>query len=142
MKKIISGLLFVLLITTNTIYAQQNKNKKAQQIEAIKIAFISGRLNLNDNESVHFWPVYKQYLTEMAQLLQQKKRSRELNNSNPDKSIDDDFSYDAKILELKKKYRNEFRKSLSAEKLKTLYVAERDFREELIKQLKQRGDDK
>ncbi|MFC5282703.1 hypothetical protein [Pedobacter alpinus] len=143
MKNIITILFFALFMATNIAFAQQNqsRNKKTQQIEAIKMGFISGRLNLTDEESASFWPVYKQYQKETAQLLQQKKKARELNSTNPNKSVDDDFIFDTKILELKKKYRNEFRKSLNPEKLKALYLAERDFRTELIKQLKQRAND-
>lgn len=124
----------------NVSLAQQN-NKKAKQIEAIKFGYISGRLNLSDDESDEFWPLYKQYQSEWGQLLAEKKRNRIENSNNPDKAVDDDFSVESKLLDLKKRYRMSFSKILSPEKVKKLYQAERDFREELIKQLKNRPND-
>lgn len=116
----------------------QHPNKKTQQIEAIKFGYISGKLELNDEESKEFWPLYKGYQAEWNQLIKQKKQSRIANANDPNKTVDDDFTFDTKLLELKKKYRMEFSKVLPPEKLKKLYQAERSFREELIKQLKNR----
>ena len=120
-----------------TSYAQK-PSKKTQQIEAIKFGYISGRLELSAEESREFWPLYKTYQAEWNQLLRQKKQRRIDNASDDSKTVDDDFVYDGRLLELKKKYRMEFGKILPPEKLKKLYQAERGFREELIKQLKNR----
>lgn len=140
-RKIYLGLLMMFFISLNiNAQAPQNRNKKAQQIEAIKVGFISGRLNLTDDESSRFWPMYKQYQKEMNQIMQQKKQNRAQNATDANKSIDDDFYFESKMLELKKMYRLEFGKILPPEKVKKLYVAERDFREELIKQLKQKRE--
>lgn len=119
------------------VFAQQNQ-KKAQQIESIKFGYISGKLDLTNNESEEFWPLYRNYQSEWNNLLKQKKQNRIANANNPDRAVDDDFLLDEKILALKKRYRVEFGKVLSAEKLKKLYQAERSFREELIKQLRNR----
>ncbi len=120
-------------------FAQQNGGKRAKQLEAIKIGYITRRLDLTPEESKRFWPVYNQYQTELNELLRAKKQNRNQNSADPDKSIDADFGYDTKILEVRKRYRIAFGKLLSAEKVKALYIAERDFREELIRQLKQRN---
>ncbi|WP_017259424.1 hypothetical protein [Pedobacter arcticus] len=133
---------FVVAITfslgINQVSFAQQPNKKTQQIEAIKFGYISGKLELNDEESKEFWPLYKDYQAEWNQLIKQKKQSRIANANDPNKAVDDDFSFDSRLLELKKKYRMEFGKVLPPEKIKKLYQAERSFREELIKQLKNR----
>lgn len=136
-------LLFILWCGTNPLFAQgkQQKNQiRAKQIESIKIGYITGRLSLSPEESQKFWPVYNQLQEDQAQIVKQKKQARLENAGNPDQLIDDDFYFDTKILELKKKYRHEFGKILPPEKVKALYIAERDFREELIKQLKKRSE--
>ena len=136
-------LLFILLCGTKPLFAQgnqQNNQKRAKQIEAIKIGYITGRLSLSPEESQKFWPVYYQFQADQAQIIKQKRQARLQNAENPDQLIDDDFYFDTKILELKKKYRYEFGKILPPEKVKALYIAERDFREELIKQLKKRSE--
>lgn len=137
---LLTKLLFtiVLFISVTSSSFAQKPNKNAKQIEAIKFGYLSGRLNLTAEESQAFWPLYKQYQTEINALLKQKRQARLDNNSSPEKAVDDDFYFESKLLELKKEYRKSFGKVLSSEKLKKLYQAERSFREELIKQLKNR----
>lgn len=122
-----------------SVSVAQKKPNRAKHIETIKFGFVAGRLNLTADESSAFWPLYKDYQTAFYSLLKQKKQSRLANANNPEKAVDDDFSYDSKILALKKDYRKAFGKVLPPEKIKMLYQAERDFREELIKQLKNRS---
>ncbi|MBU0697288.1 MAG: hypothetical protein KKE39_12320 [Bacteroidetes bacterium] len=143
MRRLIYILIFLITVFSKDSIAQGGGGmnpKRSKQIEAIKIGFITRRLNLTPEESQNFWPVYNQYQDELNQLLQQKKQNRIANADNPDKLVDDDFNYDSKILEVRKKYRREFSKTLSPEQIKSLYAAEREFREELIKQLRQRSN--
>ena len=112
-----------------------------KEIEAIKIGYLTRRLSLTPDESREFWPVYNAYQKELSSINKQKRENRNTQNANPEKLVDNDFKFDTQILEVKKKYRLEFAKILSAEKVKTLYIAEREFREELIKQLKSRRED-
>jgi hypothetical protein len=141
MKRILIITSFVLSLIAQISLAQTRPaGEKWKQIESIKIGFFTKKLNLTTEESQKFWPVYNQYQHELYKLTKQKKEAREQNASNPDQSIDDDFDFDTKILNHKKKYRLEFGKILSAEKVKTFYIAEREFKEELIKQLKNRSD--
>jgi Spy/CpxP family protein refolding chaperone len=143
MRRLTYLLIFFITVLSKDSIAQGGGGmnpKRAKQIEAIKIGYITRRLNLTPEESQNFWPVYNQYQNELNQLLQQRRENRNSNSDNPDKLIDDDFNYDSKILEARKKYRKEFTKILSPEQIKSLYTAEREFREELIKQLKQRDN--
>lgn len=123
-----------------TVSKAQKNSGKAKQIEAIKFGYISGRLELNAEESQNFWPLYKQYQTEWNQLNKQKRQSRIDNANDADKLVDNDLEFDENLLALRKKYRVLFGKVLGSEKLKKLYQAERSFREELIKQLKNRPE--
>jgi Spy/CpxP family protein refolding chaperone len=143
MRRLTYLLIFFMTILSKASIAQGGggmNSKRSKQIEAIKIGYITRRLDLTPAESQNFWSVYNQYQDELNQLLHQKKQNRIANSDHPDKLVDDDFSYDSKILEVRKKYRHEFSKILSPEKVKSLYSAEREFREELIKQLKQRAN--
>lgn len=141
MKRILIITLFVLsLITKGALAQTRPAGEKWKQIESIKIGFFTKKLDLTTEESQKFWPIYNQYQHELFKILKQKKEARVQNANNPDQTIDDDFDYDTKILNHKKKYRIEFGKILPADKVKALYLAEKDFKEELIKQLKNRGE--
>jgi hypothetical protein len=141
MKKHIYILLTFLFSITFAFAQQPNAGKRVKEIEAIKIGYLTRRLALTPEESRGFWPIYNAFQKELLDINRQKKENRIAQNANPEKLVDNDFKFDTQILELKKKYRLEFAKVISAEKIKTLYIAEREFREELIKQLKSRREE-
>jgi hypothetical protein len=142
MRYLLYIFLFLFCCTTPlfSLGQQQNIQKRSKQIEAIKIGYITRRLALTPEESQKFWPVYDQFQEEQSQLIKQKRQARIQNAENPDQLVDEDFYFETKMLELRKKYRQEFGKILSPEKVKALYIAEREFKEELIKQLKKRSE--
>ena len=141
MKKIIFAFILVLAQVLTCEHSNaQTKKPNSREIETIKIGFITRRLELTPEESQKFWPVYNQYQKDLSSLNQQKRQARIRNANDPDQLVDDDFSFDTKILEMRKKYRFKFNQVISNEKVKRLYIAERDFREELIKQLRKRRE--
>lgn len=142
MKKPFYILIFLMMLFGTSSFAQGvggSNPKRARQIEAIKIGFITRRLDLSPEQSQKFWPVYNQFEDNLNDVFRQKRQNRIANADHPDKLIDDDFAYDSKILEIKKDYRHKFSDILTPEQLKSLYLAEKDFRDELIKQLKNRA---
>ena len=52
--------------------------------------------------------------------------------------IEDDLDYQQQVITLKRKYNDSFLKVISAQQLADLYTAEREFRQLLMQQLKQR----
>lgn len=114
------------------------QNTKREKIESLKIALITKKLDLSPEDSQIFWPVYNQYQKEIGDLIMQKRAARK--DTDP-AAIDEDLDIEGKIVDVRKKYRKEFSKVLSPEKINQFYQAEREFREELIKQLKSRRQD-
>ncbi len=103
--------------------AQENSesSKKQQDIEALKVAFISRELELTPDEAQKFWPVYNQYSNELKGVVQD------------DQNVID---RDEKVLNLRKKYRDEFTRVLGPQRMNRLYNAEGRFRQILIKAIK------
>ena len=126
---------FILAIGFTSVQAQPNK-KNWEKIEVLKTEFVLKKLELSSNSKNEFLPLYNAYQKELRQLYQQRRKQREANKNNPEKLVDDDFNFESKHLEVKKNYRNKFQGILSPTQLKTLYAAERQFKEELINQLK------
>ncbi len=135
MKLFLSILLTAAFITAG--YAQENP-ERVKRIEALKAAFITKKLDLNPDEAKSFWPVYNNYQNEITSLVKQKKLNRSENKGKPEEALDNDMEYDTKMVDVKKKYRKEFSKVLPAQKVLELYNAEREFREELIRELRER----
>lgn len=95
-------------------------DKKQQDIEALKVAFVSRELELTPDEAQKFWPVYNQYSKELNGLV---------------KGNDDILDRDEKVLNLRKRYKDQFTKILGPQRMNRMYGAEGRFRKLLIKAL-------
>lgn len=110
----------------NLVSAQENPNQQGEKVQALKIAFITQKLQLTSTEAEKFWPVYNQYENEIKSL-----RS---NNQNGDV-----LENEEKLLNIRKKYKPSFEKIIGPEKVNQLFSAEKEFRNVLIKRLKNRN---
>ena len=95
--------------------------KKQQDIEALKVAFISRELALTPDEAQKFWPIYNQYTNEMKTVV---------------KDDQDVLDRDEKVLNIRKRYRDQFTKVLGAQRMNKMYNAEGRFRQLLIKSMR------
>jgi len=123
-----------------TTHAQ---GRGGERIHAIKVGFITDRLNLSSEQATRFWPVYNQYENDKTaarrafrQEYQQAKTTGKLND--PEQFIDDNLDYQQQLLDLNKSYKSAFLKVISAQQLARLYEAERDFKKMLLQQLRNR----
>jgi len=135
-KKGLLGLIMFLTMSTDLI--AQDRREHYQRIEAIKVAFITKKLDLTTEEAQKFWPVYNNYQKELMGLMRKRKEDRKKTDIDQNEKINEDLTYECRMLDLKKKYKKLYLKVISAEKVLLLYQAEREFREHLIKQLKHR----
>jgi hypothetical protein len=126
-----------LLILSGSVLAQAHKERH-EQIESIKIAFITKKLDLSTEEAKVFWPIYNNNQKELMLLMKKRKEERLRSDVDANDKINTDLAYEKKMLDLKKKYKKLYSEVISAEKILLLYQAEREFREHLIKQLNQR----
>lgn len=97
---------------------------KAEKVQALKIAFITQKLELTSAEAQNFWPVYNRYETDLRQVMKDNRGGGD--------AIDNE----EKVLNVKKKYRSEFYKVIGQPKTNILFNAEREFRGVLMRQLK------
>lgn len=98
--------------------------KKAEQLEALKIAFINRKLALTPEEAQRFWPVYTQYENELQAV--QKT------------STPDQLAIDQARLDVKKKYKDQFSKVIGQPRMNQLFQTENDFKRMLLNQLRNR----
>ena len=117
------------LSLTSYVYAQDQPDPKEQEkIQALEIAFISRKLNLNTEEAQRFWPIYNEYKRDVRQVMIAQK-----NNSNRD-IVDDE----QRIIDVRKKYRDRFVGVIGQPRMNKFFQAEREFRGVLLNQLKNR----
>lgn len=149
MKKQVLIFCLVLLGSIGITKAQQGGGgAKREKIEAMKIGFITQKLNLTPEEAQKFWPVYNKFSDEMeksrkgyrGKVMEETSDVDNMSNADAEKALNDMIAYRAAEVELLKKYTTEFKKVIPSQKVVKLFLAEQEFKKELLKQLKeQRG---
>ncbi|MGZ4034956.1 MAG: hypothetical protein ACXVPY_01010 [Bacteroidia bacterium] len=150
MKTKLKIMIALIGLFTNTIIAQpkgpraQRNEEKRENIEALKVAFLTDKLSLTPEEAQQFWPVYNQY-TEKLQELRKKRRQGDkdiklnydaLSDKEIEQAIDADLANRQKELDLQKEYNAKFKAVLPMKKVAKLYNAEEQFKMVLLNKLK------
>jgi hypothetical protein len=136
MKKIILSLLLSFFVVAITMAQPPEKpmgprgkgpRPNKENIEALKVAFITKHLNLNAEEAQKFWPAYNACFEELKKVRQDKK--------------EDVLAFEEAALNIKKKYKNDFKKALgSDERVNKALTADRAFMEMIREELQNRRD--
>lgn len=128
MKKILlMWLMFISVMATAVAQDGDGDGKNGGRIEAMKIAWITKKLNLSPEEAQKFWPIYNQYTQEIRKTRSEAREKKE-----------DDLKTQQKMLDIRKKYDGEFGKAISKDKVNTFFRSEREFLAEIQKRIMER----
>lgn len=102
---------------------------RKEELEALRIAFISKQLELTPAEAEKFWPVYNSYQGDLRKMVREhhEKGGSELD-------------LEERVLNLRKKYKTDFTRCISDEKFDRLMRVERTWSEMLRKELQRRRE--
>ena len=118
MKKF--GLIYVMICWLAVAsFAQDTENEQkpnGARLEALKIGYLTKKLNLTPEEAERFWPVYNQYASEIKRV----RQDAVLKNV-PEIDVDE------QVLNIRKKYNGEFVKALSPQRADQFFKAEKEF---------------
>ncbi|WP_374166877.1 hypothetical protein [Arcticibacter sp. MXS-1] len=130
-------LLFGLIYISVSFASPAKGQHGPRHIEALKIEFITQKLDLSSEEAEKFWPVYNNYQRELNTLFRERRQARlqQRETGTPP----DELKFESRMLDIKKRYKKEFQEVLPPQKADMLYPVEREFRERLINQLRERG---
>lgn len=134
----------------------QREKKRWERIQSMKVAFFTTKMELSKEEAEAFWPIYNKYREEIYSARKKirenyKEIKRLSESSNPSelelkKVLNAYIDLYQKEAEIDKLYIFEFYKIIPVEKVAKMYVAEEEFRQEMIniwrKDKKQDGDKK
>ena len=116
-------LLLVSFAFSFLIGVAQNGNR----LEALKIAYITKRLDLSPEEAQKFWPIYNQYAEELKRARQDAIRSNK-----------SEIELDESLLNIRKKYSVQFGQALSPQKIDTFFKSEKEFGAYVQKEMERR----
>jgi hypothetical protein len=118
---------------------------RREEIEAMKVAFLTRRMELTPKESQKFWPVYNQYQGELDAHRREGRKIKTQARRVADPTIEelDDlsarrFAHERERIDIEEKYYEEFKKVLPPRKIAVYYVTEQAFKRELLRRLQER----
>lgn len=117
-----SIVLLVVLLNISYFCFSQAQEGMSKKVDSLQVEYFNKELVLTPDESQKFWPVYNNYKNEI-------KTVRKENESDP-------IALEEKILNIRKKYKEDFKKILNDDdRVNKVYVLEKSFREMLRNEL-------
>lgn len=144
-------LIVFLICFSTSLFAQQPPpgdgppRPARERVEAMKVGFLTQRLNLTPEEAKVFWPVYNKYQDELEVLRKSRRENLvnakmnfdEMPEKDVEKAVDSELGFRQHELDLLKKYHGQFKQVLPIKKVAKLYRAEEDFKRELLDRIKE-----
>ena len=147
---VLSGWCLTALLTSQPALAQGRarlgQGGRLSQLDNAKIAFITSRLTLTQDEAQRFWPLYNEFvgrrreLNRSARLLRNEAKNPTLSDTQLRDNFTQDFALRRQQLDLEKNYFDRLQKLLTMRQVAELYQAERDFTKEVLQRVAGRPD--
>ena len=127
---------FLLVFTLHIVsFAQQNK---FEAIESEKIAYITKELKITPSEAQKFFPIYNKYTDQLKDLKKAKRGGIPQQTNSFNGGRRDVIAFDAKEVEMKKQYREDFAKVIGQARASQFFQVEEDFNDLLRNTLQER----
>lgn len=149
MKKF-NYIVLALLLNAIFVIAQPPPRAPRERVEAMKVGFLTDRLNLTVEEARDFWPVYNKMQEELEVFRKNRRNNlrdsmESMSDAEVEKMVDGELNFRQNELDIIKKYHPQFKKILPVRKVALLYRAEEDFKRrllEIIQERRERQDDR
>ncbi|BAU53091.1 hypothetical protein [Mucilaginibacter gotjawali] len=110
-----------------------------RRLESVKESYIGRQLNLTRPQARAFWPLYRQYVQDMTAVRIMRRQNNSPNAPNGSVQLQKDLEYETELVNIRKHYLDEFLRILPPEKISQLYKAEKEFNDEMVRQLSERS---
>jgi Spy/CpxP family protein refolding chaperone len=125
MKKLIVSILIFIFSAGMVMSQEGDKQGDGGKLKAYQIAFLTKKLNLTPDEAQRFWPVFNKYEDEIRTTRQQNRQAPEV-------------EVEEKMLNIRKKYYDEFTRVLNKERADKVFKADREFKDGVRRELMER----
>lgn len=143
MKFLFRSLLLLCLLAALPAVAQSgqgSKQARMSQIENAKIAYITEKISLTQDQAQRFWPVYNEYSSKRRELHHTMRKLRtDDQNTLSDAQIKENLlkvlALRQQEVDLEKDYFTKFQKVLSIRQVGNLFRAESQFTKEVLRRV-------
>lgn len=139
---------FILLLFS-TILFSQDTDDRIERVKALRIAYISDRLNLTPEEAQKFWPVFNQFDDKQFELHRQKRQlmhklrpenTANLSDKESSQLMAEDERLETEIQNNKKQLVKNLQGIIPNQKILMLRQIEVEFKQKLLNQIKNRRE--
>ena len=143
MKKII---ILLLLLVSGMSFAQ-GFEKRAERVKALRVAFISNKLDLTSQEAEKFWPIFNKFSDTQMDLHKQKRQlmlklkpenTAGMSDAATLKLLNESENIDADLEDKKRQFVKDLQGIIPAQKILLLKKSEEDFKSMLLKKMNDR----
>ncbi len=135
-----------LLALSIALFAQPGDGERQEKLKALKIAFITNKLDLTSEEAKLFWPVHNGYEDGMESIRKEMRLNaietrltfEDMDDKQVNDAIDKMINLRQKEVDHLRKFKGEFMQVLPARKVAMLFKAEHDFKKKLLDLLNER----
>lgn len=140
-------LLFIFFLSISA-FAQTHFEEKKEQINALKVGFITKELALTSEEAIKFWPIYNAYDDRQFELRHQKMKAfKQRMDTDLEKMSEKEAavllsqmeSTENELFQMRKKFVANLKGVLPSVKIIQLKKAEEDFNRKLLQQYRNKG---
>ncbi|CAG0990912.1 MAG: hypothetical protein HND27_08165 [Bacteroidetes bacterium] len=132
-----------MLLLSAFSFAQKSTTK--EEIEAMKVAFITKYVGLTPQESEKFWPIFNEYESKQKTLKTTYRdfsvisieEINKLSDSELQKLIDNHGTIKQKEIELFNEYNSKFLSVLPVKKVAKLYLSREEFKKHLLQKIRE-----
>ncbi|MBT8295051.1 MAG: hypothetical protein KJO51_01400 [Gramella sp.] len=145
MKKILL-LICVLLTALPSLAQDEDKDTQRERIKALKVAYFTQELKLNEKTAEKFWPIYNEYERERRDL--HKREHIELKNveciseDEAEDLITEFLNVESEEYKIKKQLFKDLKQIISAKDIIKLHKLEDEFHKKLIKEYRSKRKNK
>jgi hypothetical protein len=122
-------------------WAQPTGERIQERVEARRVAFLTERLSLTPEEAQLFWPIYNEYRDKLKAIRKEGKPDKpveQMTEAEADAAITEHFDNEQKELDLQREMAVKLHKAIPARKIALLQGAEKEFKLELLKEIRER----
>ena len=137
----------MVLIVANFSFAQGFKEKK-EKIKALKVAYITEKLDFTTDEAQKFWPIYNTFDEKQFEIRHNKMKAiiKKIEESGMDNISEKEAqnlisqieNSEDELHNLKKKFMQDLQKVIPAKKIILLKKTEEEFNRKLLREFKER----
>jgi len=126
---------------------QIRKNKKFEIINAQKIAFFTGKIQLTPEEAQLFWPIYNEYQNKKNKIFEERRIAlvhytqnfKTMSDKEIEEVADKFIDYKKQETSLLEEYHKKYKEILPIHKVMRVYQADNQFKNFLLQQIREGG---